>query len=116
MGEAIYINEFLKKIGLVTIIEMSDTIKEKLIELFGNDAYVIRLSLSSYVVISENSSKEDIKINKFINKNKIDFIYKGIVLPYTVIQIPYENGHSSYDIFESVYHLDNYLKTGDIRL
>jgi len=110
-----YITDFFQKIGLATLIEMSDSLKVKLAELFGEDSYIIRISLSSYIVIALDT-EEKRNIKQYMDKNKINFIYKGIVLPYMVIEIPYENSHSSYDIFENVYYLDNYLKLGDVRI
>jgi len=110
-----YISEFFNKIGLATIIQMSHHIKYKLIELFGNDASIIRLSLSSYVVVaSHKDGGED--YGDMITKTRINFSFKGIVLPYTVIQVPYKKEHSIYDIFENVNLLNNYLRNGDIRI
>lgn len=110
-----YISAFFTRIGLATIIEMSGHIKQKLIELFGNEAAIIRLSLSSYVVVLPgNAGITD--LNKFTTRNRINFIFKGIVLPYTVVQVPYKKENSIYDIFENVYLLNNYIRDGDVRI
>lgn len=110
-----YISEFFSRIGLATIIEMSRHIKQNLIELFGNEASIIRLSLSSYLVIIPEDNDAS-AFNKIATNSRINFIFKGIVLPYTVIQVPYKKENSIYDIFENVYLLDNYIRDGDIRI
>ncbi len=110
-----YISEFYSRIGLATIIEMSRHIKHRLIELFGNDVSIIRLSLSSYVIVTSRETRTD-DIEDSITKKRIMFNFKGIILPYTVVQVPYKKDNSIYDIFENVYLLSNYLKSGDIRI
>ena len=94
---------------------MSHHIKQKLIELFGKDASIIRLSLSSYVVVASRKDGEE-DYGEMITKTRINFSFKGIVLPYTVIQVPYKKEHSIYDIFENVNLLNNYLRSGDVRI
>ena len=108
-----YISDFFNRIGLATIIEMSRYIRHKLIELFGHDASIIRLSLSSYVVVT---SKQSSTSGVFSKKNRMEFNFKGIVLPFNVIQVPYTAENSIYDIFENVYLLNNYMHKGDIRI
>lgn len=110
-----YISEFFNKIGIAAIIEMSHYIKQKLIELFGNSISVIRLSLSNYVVVApRNEGGAD--FGAMITRNRINFSYKGILLPYTVVEVPYKKENSIYDIFENVNLLNNYLCDGDIRI
>jgi len=110
-----YISGFFNKMGLAAIIEMHHHIKNKFTELFGIGASIIRLSLSSYVVIAQH--KEDGKhFGDMITKTKIDFSFKSILLPYTVIQVPYKKDNSIYDIFENVNLLNNYLRDGDLRI
>jgi hypothetical protein len=94
---------------------MSHHIKHKLFELFGSDASIITLSLSSYVVIaSRNDERPD--FGDLITKTRINFSFKGIVLPYTVIQVPYKKENSIYDILENINLLNSYLRNGDIRI
>jgi len=110
-----YISEFFNKIGLATIIEMSHHIKYKLTELFGSDVSVIRLSLSSYVAVAARK-EGDSDFGVMITRNRINFSFKGILLPYTVVQVPYKKENSIYDIFENVNLLNNYLHNGDVRI
>ncbi|HOP28486.1 MAG TPA: hypothetical protein P5120_00590 [Spirochaetota bacterium] len=110
-----YISEFFNKIGLATIIEISHHIKHKLTELFGKEVSIIRLSLSSYVVVATRDNG-DIDFGGMLTKNRINFSFKGILLPYTVVQVPYKKENSIYDIFENVNLLNNYLHNGDVKI
>lgn len=110
-----YISEFYSRIGLATIIEMSRHIKHRLLDIFGKEVSIIRLSLSSYVIVTSRETKTS-DIEETMTKKRIIFNFKGIILPYTVVQVPYKKENSIYDIFENVYLLSNYLKSGDIRI
>ena len=110
-----YISEFFNKIGLATIIDISHPIKHKLAELFGKEVSIIKLSLSSYVVVATRD-KGDIDFGGMLTKDRINFSFKGILLPYTVVQVPYKKDNSIYDIFENVNLLNNYLHNGDVKI
>ncbi len=110
-----YISEFFNRIGLSTIIEMSREIKNRLKELFGDEVSIITISLSSYIVITSKENKNS-NFEKITSKKRIDFAFKGIVLPYTVIQVPYKKDNSVYDIFENVYLLNNHIRNGEVRI
>ena len=97
------IYDFFLKMGLEIIIELSDTIKKKLIEVFGDKSRIFRFSLSEYIVISPDFSTQESKYADLNNSNILDFTYKGIILKHRCIKIPYNNNQSVYDIFEKIF-------------
>ena len=100
------IYNFFLKMGLEIIIELSETIKKKLIESFGDNSTIFRFSLSEYIVISSKLISEDTKYSELNNGNLLDFNYKGIVLQHRCIKIPYTKTQSVYDIFQTIFSID----------
>jgi len=102
------IYDFFLKMGLEIIIELSETIKIKLVEIFGDKTSIFRFSLSEYIVIAPADSSCSIRFSDFNNRNVIDFNYKGIVLQHRCIKIPHQN-KQIYDVFETIFNIDNNL-------
>jgi len=102
------IYDFFLKMGLEIIIELSETIKNKLREVFGERSAVFRFSLSEYIVISSENFSTDIRSSDLNNSSMLNFNYKGIVLKHRCIRIPYKNNQSIYDIFENIYSINVY--------
>jgi hypothetical protein len=100
------IYDFFLKMGLEIIIELSEAIKTKLTEVFGNNTSIFRFSLSEYIVIAPSVSSQLIRFSDLNNRNVIDFSYKGVVLQHRCIKIPHEN-KSIYDIFETIFIINN---------
>ena len=96
------IYDFFLKMGLEIIIELSETIKKRLWEFFGDKSGIFRFSLSEYIVISSGDFLQDNRSLDLNNSSMLDFIYKGIVLHHRCIKIPYKNNQSIYDIFENI--------------
>jgi hypothetical protein len=104
------IYDFFLKMGLEIIIELSETIKKKLTEIFGNQSHIFRYSLSEYIVVSSAEVSHDNKFSDLNNCNTLYFDYKGIVLKHSCIKIPFKKNQSVYDIFETIYLIDNKIK------
>lgn len=102
------IYDFFIKMGLEIIIELSETIKKTLSVFFNNNSAFFRISLSEYIVISSKDFYKDNRISDL--NNRLDFIYKGIVLQYRCSKIPVKNNKSIYDIFENIYLINNSIK------
>ncbi len=100
------IYDFFTKMGLEILIELSEAIKIKLTEVFGDNASIFRFSLSEYIVITPSVSSQLIRFSDLNNRNVIDFSYKGVVLQHRCIKIPHQN-KSIYDIFESIFRINN---------
>ena len=100
------IYDFFLKMGLEIIIELSEAIKIKLTEVFGENASIFRFSLSEYIVIAPSVVSQQIRFSDLNNRNVIDFSYKGVVLQHRCIKIPHEN-KSIYDIFETIFKINN---------
>ncbi|PKL18347.1 MAG: hypothetical protein CVV49_06495 [Spirochaetae bacterium HGW-Spirochaetae-5] len=100
------IYDFFLKMGLEIIIELSEAIKIKLTEVFGENASIFRFSLSEYIVIAPSVTSQQIRFSDLNNRNVIDFSYKGVVLQHRCIKIPHEN-KSIYDIFETIFIINN---------
>ncbi len=100
------INDFFLKMGLEIIIELSEAVKIKLAEVFGDNSSIFRFSLSEYIVIAPSSVSQQIIFSDLNNRNVIDFSYKGVVLQHRCIKIPHEN-KSIYDIFETIFIINN---------
>jgi len=100
------IYDFFLKMGLEIIIELSETIREKLKEIFGEKVSIFRFSLSEYIVIVSIDTSSAISFSDLNNRNVFDFNYKGIVLQHRCIKISHQN-KSIYDIFETIFKVDN---------
>ncbi len=100
------IYDFFLKMGLEIIIELSETIKEKLKEIFGEKVSIFRFSLSEYIVIVSIDTSSAISFSDLNNRNVFDFNYKGIVLQHRCIKISHHN-KSIYDVFETIFKADN---------
>lgn len=103
------IYDFFLKMGLEIIIELSEVIKTRLTEVFGNKSSIFRFSLSEYIVIASEDSPPVIRFSDLNNRNVLDFNYKGIVLQHRCIKIPNKN-KSIYDVFETIYKIENNIK------
>lgn len=101
------IYDFFLKMGLEIIIELSETIKKRLTEVFGDKSAIFRFSLSEYIVIISADLLPDHKSMDLNNSNILDFVYKGIVLKHRSIKIPYKSNQSIYDIFENIFLIDH---------
>lgn len=101
------IYDFFLKMGLEIIIELSETIKKRLTEVFGDKSAIFRFSLSEYIVIVSGDLLPDRKSLDLNNSNTLDFVYKGIVLKHRCIKIPYKSDQSIYDIFENIFLIDH---------
>lgn len=101
------IYDFFLKMGLEIIIELSETIKKKLKEVFGDKSSIFRFSLSEYIVISPEKSPAGNRYSDLNNSNILDFNYKGIVLKHRCVKIPFSNDQSIYDIFENIFLINN---------
>jgi len=101
------IYDFFLKMGLEIIIELSETISNKLTEFFGDKSANFRFSLSEYIVILSDSNSPENRISDLNNGNIINFKYKGIVLQHRCIKIPYNGTKSVYNIFESIYQISS---------
>ncbi len=100
------IHDFFLEMGLDVLIELSGTIRKKMLEEFGSQSGVIALSLSRYIVISPAGNLSDNKIMKLKNSTLMEFSYKGIMLQYHCIRIPFNND-SIYDIIENIFHVND---------
>jgi len=100
------IYDFFLKMGLEIIIELSEAIKIKLKDVFGDKASIFRFSLSEYIVIAPTDPPPQIRFSDLNNRNVIDFSYKGIVLQHRCIKIPHQN-KSIYDTFETISVINN---------
>jgi len=110
------IQDFFLEVGFEILLEISETIKKNILEVFGNKSGIVALSLSRYIVISPENSLSEEKIIELKNRTLIDFSYKGIVLQYNCIRVPYNKNNSIYDIIENIFPISNIIsnsKTGD---
>jgi len=110
------IQDFFLEVGFEILLEISETIKKNILEVFGNKSGIVALSLSRYIVISPENSLSEEKIIELKNRTLIDFSYKGIVLQYRCIRVPYNKNNSIYDIIENIFPISNIIsnsKTGD---
>lgn len=101
------IYDFFLKMGLEIIIELSETIKKRLTEVFGDKSAIFRFSLSEYIVIVSADLLPDYTSLDLNNSSIIDFVYKGIILKHSCIKIPYKSDQSIYDIFENIFLIDH---------
>ncbi len=101
------IYDFFLKMGLEIIIELSETIEKKLIEVFGDKSSIFRFTLSEFIVITSGKFPVGNKFSDLNNCNVLDFNYKGIVLQHRCIKIPFAVSQSIYDIFENIYLINN---------
>lgn len=101
-----YIPVFIENIGMMSIIELSDSILYKLNELFDKDAVVFRISLSRFIVLFLTSGQGYDNFVNYQKSGKLNFSFRGIVLPHHQLRIPYSEGQTTYDIFENIYSIE----------
>lgn len=111
-----YIPVFIENIGIYSILELSDIIMKKLNELFRDEAVIFRISLSRFLIFfTENSSGYETFVT-YQKKGKLDFVYRGIVLPHHHMEIPFINGQTIYDIFENIYNSESSIYHSDVAI
>jgi hypothetical protein len=98
---------FFKNIPFSLITELSSDVEKKLISLFGYDTGVFRISLSMFLVIAENESGAD-SVYEEIRDGKMDFILRGIVLPYTSTRLTCDSETSSYTVLQKIMTSDKF--------
>jgi hypothetical protein len=86
------------------ILDISESIKEKLKIIFNQKAAIFRFSLAEYIVIPENDYIPEHTMSDFNNSHVINFTYKGVVLRHSCTKISFDN-HSIYKIFENIYDI-----------
>lgn len=97
------IHDFFLEVGFEILIEISDTIKKKIVDFFGDRSGVVAFSLSKYIVISSSDNLTEKKAHELLKEHLLDFFYKGIKLQYRCIRVPYNKNNSIYDVIENVY-------------
>jgi len=112
-----YIPLFIADIGIVSIIELSDSIYARLNEAFRDRASIFRISLDSFLVFfMKESGTGELHDETVHKKVKLDFVYRGIVLPRFNGVIPYRDSMTVYDLFEEIYSTGRILIDGDIEV
>jgi len=101
-----YIPDFFQNIGLPSVIELSDSIYRKLTEKFAGDYGIFRISLVKFLIITENNQISINNMERQIKNGKLNFLFKGIVLPYHITLIPFISGQTIYDLFEDLNRFD----------
>jgi len=102
-----HITHFFRNMAFALITELSSDIEKKLSSLFGSDKGIFRISLSIFLVIAEKESGAD-SVYEQIKDGKVDFILRGIVLPYTSIKLICDSNTSSYTVLQKIMSSDKF--------
>jgi len=97
---------FFKNTGFTLILELSADIESRLASLFSNKTGIFRISLSRFLVIPDEDC-DNKKSFQMCLERKADFIFRGIVLPYTCSSIIFGRERSAYSILEKIIKSEN---------
>jgi len=100
------INHFFKNTGFSRILELSSDIEAKLLTIFGEKSGIFRISLSMFLVITDESSANEKYFQKCRDR-KIDFNFRGIVLPYTCLSVVFGKERNAHSILGEIIKSDN---------
>lgn len=111
-----YITEFVENIGIVSLIELSDSILNRLNELFREEASIFRISLARFLIFFRNAKNGYDNFLEYQKRGKLDFSYRGIVLPHHHLQISYSQDDTVYDLFEKLFTAQENIKGHEINI
>ncbi len=111
-----YITDFVENIGIVSLIELSDSIMSRLNELFREEASIFRISLARFLIFFRNSVNGYDNFLEYQKRGKLDFSYRGIVLPHHNLTISYQENDTVYDLFEKIYTVQENIRGNEINL
>ena len=98
-----YIPDFIKNIGIVSLIELSNSILHRLNDHFREEAFIFRISIARFLIFFRNDKNGYDTFLEYQKKGKLDFSYRGIVLPHHHFRINYQEGDTVYNLFEKIY-------------
>jgi len=95
------INHFFKNTGFSRILELSSEIESRLSSIFGEKAGIFRISLSMFLVIPDESGDNE-KCFQKCRERKVDFNFRGVILPYTCSAVVFGDERSAYSILGKI--------------
>lgn len=96
---------FFKNTAFSHILELSSEMESRLTSIFGNKPGIFRISLSRFLVITDGDEESEKNFRK-CRERKVDFIFRGIVLPYTCSALIFEKERNAYSILEKILKTD----------
>lgn len=100
-----HLDSLFGNIGMSSVLELSDCIVSTLQKFYGDNAGIFKISLTVFIVVTERNDQPG---GLEYSEKGLNFLYRGIVLPYTCMGIPYETGSTVYTIFEKIFMINSY--------
>ena len=111
-----YISDFIENIGIISLIELSDSILNRLNELFTEKASIFRISLSRFLIFFGDVADASGNMLEYQRRGKLEFSYRGIVLPHHHLAISYTDGDTVYDLFENIFNAQENIISRDLNI
>ncbi len=110
----LYVFNMLEKIfshtGIHTLLEISDGIFNTIKDNYRHNSKCFTLSIRDYIAVEKISKNDNFKINK----QKLEFKYKNINIPYHSLKLKLDVKESIQSLWDQIMTFENYLATGDI--
>lgn len=111
-----YITDFIENIGIISLIGLSDSILVRLNELFREEASIFRISLARFLIFFRNNRNGYDDFLEYQKRGKLDFSYRGIVLPHQHLKIDYAEEDTVYDLFEKIFTAQEKMAGHDVQI
>jgi hypothetical protein len=110
----IYVFNMLEKIfnhtGIHSLLKISDSIFNTIKDNYRHNSRCYTLSIRDYIALEKISKNENFKVNK----QKLEFLYKSINIPYHSLKLKLSAKESIQSLWDQILTFENYLSTGDI--
>ncbi|HPS57611.1 MAG TPA: hypothetical protein PK514_05840 [Spirochaetota bacterium] len=111
-----YITDIIENIGIVSLIGLSDSIRDRLNDLFKEEASIFRISLARFLIFFRNVKNGYDNFLEYQKRGKLDFSYRGIVLPHHHFKISHTENDTVYDLFENIFKAQDNMAGRDVNI
>jgi hypothetical protein len=110
----LYVFNMLERIfnhtGIHSLLEISDSISNIIKDNYRHNSKCFTLSIRDYIALEKISKNENFKANK----QKLEFKYKSINIPYHSLKLKLSVKESVQSLWDQILTFENYLSTGDV--
>jgi hypothetical protein len=110
----VFVFNMLEKIfnhtGTHSLLEVSDRIFNTIKDNYRHNSKCFTLSIRDYIALEKINKNDNFKTNK----QKPEFLYKSINIPYHSLKLKINEKESIQSLWDQILTFENYLSTGDI--
>jgi hypothetical protein len=104
------LEKIFNHIGTHSLLEVSDGIYNTIKDNYRHNSKCFTLSVRDYIALEKINKNDNFKTNK----QKPEFLYKSINIPYHSLKLKINEKESIQSLWDQILTFENYLSTGDI--